>query len=344
MEELLKMRKIEQDYKNYYMESGLRTEEQAISITELRKIFAEGNARYRHLFREDFFGSLMEDAFFPKKQDISVIQHFRYMPATFHQHDFFELACVLSGSFINFIENQKIRLYPGDIFILSPHTRHAVCAYQDDAVMVNILIRSSTFEQHFLKILPDNGLLYDFFVRTLYDSPNAPYLLFKTGKDSALSSYILQIIREFQRNRRYKSTMLSSLLAIFFVTLLRNHEKDVVVPSIKPAVMSENVIFILQYMQKHFTTITLSHLAEFFNYSDRQMQRIIKTVTGLSFSENIKKMRMNYAAELLSKTHLTVQEIAEMSGYCDVRSFRQLFKSFYGRTPQQYREQEKSAL
>jgi len=105
--------------------------------------------------------------------------------------------------------------------------------------------------------------------------------------------------------------------------------------------MNENVIFILQYMQKHYTTITLSHLADFFNYSERQMQRIITTVTGLSFSENIKKMRMTHAAGLLTNTNLTVQEIAEMSGYYDASSFRHLFKRFYGQTPQQYRESGK---
>lgn len=339
MEQLWNMRDIELDYKDFFLHTGFQTTDHALCVEELQEKLAHG---YQHLFLGDFYDALMEDDFFQQQQDISAIQHFRYMPATWHEHDFFELACVLSGSFTNFIGSQKLTLYPGDIFILTPHAKHAVCAYADDAVMVNLLIRSSTFEQHFFKILPDNGLLYDFFVKTLYGSSDAPYLLFKAGNDTALFSYVRQIFYEFRRNKRYKSTMLSSLLAIFFVTLLRNHEKDVIVPSVKPSAMNENVIFILQYMQKHYTTLTLSHLAEFFNYSERQMQRIITAVTGLSFSENIKKMRMNHAAELLEKTNLTVQKIAEMNGYYDAGSFRHLFKKFYNLTPQQYRDRKRT--
>lgn len=65
-------------------------------------------------------------------------------------------------------------------------------------------------------------------------------------------------------------------------------------------------------------------------------------IQGLSFSDNMKKMRMNHAAELLEKTNLTVQKIAEMNGYYDAASFRHLFKKFYNRTPQQYRDEKRT--
>lgn len=337
MEQLRQMREIEKEYKNYYLSTGFQTSEEALDMKELTEKFSGLSQEYRHLFPGVFSDALMEDDYFQEQQDISVIQHYRYLPAVYHEHDFFELACVLSGSVINFIGKQKFELYPGDVFILTPHSQHAVCTYYDDTVMINILIRSSTFEQHFLKILPDNELLFDFFIKTLYGTSDTPYLLFKTGDDPALTSYILQLIHEYRRNKRYKNTLLSSLLSIFFVTLLRNHEKDVIIPIVKSSVMNENLIFILQYMQKHYTTITLSHLAEFFNYSERQIQRIITTATGLSFSENIKKLRMNHAADLLKKTNLSVREIAELTGYYDASNFRHLFKEYFGETPKHYR-------
>ena len=338
MKQLQKMRETELEFKNFFLATGFSTAENALGMDELVDKMTSFSVKYAHLFPGVFSDALIEDEYFQEQQDISVVQHYRYIPAVYHEHDFFELACVLSGSVTNYIGNHKFELTQGDVFILPPHLRHAVCTYQDDTVMVNILIRASTFEQHFLKILPDNELLFDFFMKTLYGNSETPYLLFKTGNDPLLTSYILQLIHEYRRNKRYKNTLLSSLLSIFFVTLLRNHEKDVVIPTVKPSVMNENMIFILQYMQKHYATITLSHLAEFFNYSERQIQRIITTATGLSFSENIKKMRMNHAAELLRKTNLTVSEIAEMSGYYDASNFRHLFKEYFGKTPQQYRE------
>lgn len=97
--------------------------------------------------------------------------------------------------------------------------------------------------------------------------------------------------------------------------------------------MNENTIFILEYMQKNYSTITLAHLAKFFNYSERQIHRIIKSTTGMTFGENIKKIRMSHAAKLLSESNMTIQEIADLLGYYDVSSFRKVFKSFYNAPP-----------
>lgn len=338
MEALQKMREIEKEYKRFFTDTGFRTSDTAITFNEFQSVIQSYGKKYESLNPDFLSESLPEEQYFQNKMDIGAIQHYRYMPAVYHTHEFFELACVFSGNFTNHIGKQKIELHAGDIFILSPNTQHAVCTYEEDAVMVNILIRTSTFEQHFMKILPDNGMLYNFFVKTLYGSSDTPYLLFKTGNDSVIFDYIQQILYEFRRNKRYKNTMMSSLLSIFFVTLLRRHEKDVIIPNMRSSVMNENTIFIIQYMQQNYATITLAHLAEFFNYSERQMQRIITTVTGHSFSENIKKIRMNHAAGMLANPDLTVQEIADLLGYYDSSNFRQVFKSYYKMTPQQYRE------
>lgn len=340
MKRLREMREIEKDYKEFYETCDLNIFDRALEVETFRQVIADSDPRFHHLFLRDFADILREDMFFQNSQDVAVFQHYRYMPATYHAHDFFELACVLSGSFTNYIGRQAIRLRAGDILILAPHTKHAVCTYDEESVMVNILIRSSSFEQHFLNVLPHNDLLYNFFAKTLYTSSDMPYLIFRTGEKSLLTGHILQLYQEYVRNKRYKNTMIISLLSVFFVMLLRYYEKDVIIPSVSPTVMNENTIFILQYMQEHYATITLAQLANFFNYSERQIQRIITTATGTGFSENIKKLRMTHAAEMLENSSLTVSEIASAVGCYDVSNFRRLFKNYYDMTPQQYRKEK----
>lgn len=92
-------------------------------------------------------------------------------------------------------------------------------------------------------------------------------------------------------------------------------------------------------MQENYKTITLGHLADFFNYSERHIQRIIKSTTKLSFTENIQKIKMNYAAELLVQENIPVTEIALQQGYSDASNFRHVFKKYYGITPIEYRKQ-----
>ena len=57
----------------------------------------------------------------------------------------------------------------------------------------------------------------------------------------------------------------------------------------------------------------------------------------MSFGENVKKLRMQRAAELLRTGNAKVADIAEYLGYYDVSSFRHAFRAYYNMTPQDYR-------
>lgn len=338
MKNLLKLRKDESDFQNFYRNGNENLYEHPIELEQLRSVIREGDPKYRGLMVKDFSEILSEDAYFQENQNISVFQHLRYLPPIRHKHDFYEIACVLSGSCTNYIAEQPMTLSPGDILIIAPQTWHAICTCLDEGVIINLLIRSSTFESQFLNLLPHSDILYKFFAATLRHSSRMPFLIFHTGDDQALKDEIVEIHHEYTRNRRYKTTMINSQLSIFFVNLMRRHEQDVIIPNMKENVMNEETLFILQYMQENYTTISLSHLAEFFNYSERQIQRIIKDATGLNFNDNIKYIRMHHASDMLADTSLTVSEIAEALGYSDASSFRKVFKSFYNMTPQDYRE------
>ncbi|MCD8230284.1 MAG: hypothetical protein LUD14_00380, partial [Clostridiales bacterium] len=241
------MREIEEGFKDFYENSGLDVYRNPVSVEEIRRTLENRSKKYLSLFNSEFCRFLTEDNFFSEGEDIAVYQHYRYMPPLSHSHDFFEVALVLSGNFYNYIGtgNQSLPLYPGDVLILAPNTDHAVYSCSDNSIMINIMIRTSIFDEHFMKILPENDMLHDFFVKTFYSSSSTPWLLFKTGEDDALKDCALNIWREHSRNKLYKNTMMVSLVSIFLVTLLRNYEKDVIIPGMNPSVMNETTIFIL---------------------------------------------------------------------------------------------------
>lgn len=339
-EDLVRLREIEKEFKRFYELTGFCTQDHAISEQAFSDLLQKEYPAYRNLKigdPADYEDALMEDRYFQSQLDISAVENVRYMPAILHRHQFFEVACVLSGKFLNFSGEQTMPMTTGDILIMPPGSVHGVCTYEDDGILVNILMRATTFEQHFLSLLPDDDLLRGFFTQALYKAPETPYLLFRTGNDPVIREDITRITHEFSRNNRYKNTMLSSLLSLFFVDLMRLHEKDVVIPTLNASVMNQTTIFIIEYMQKNFRNITLNHLAAFFNYSERQMQRIIRTATGYSFSENILQIRMRHAKTMLRAGNDSVQEIADALGYFDASSFRKAFRESVGMTPQAYR-------
>lgn len=93
-----------------------------------------------------------------------------------------------------------------------------------------------------------------------------------------------------------------------------------------------------QYLEEHFCEdITLDELAEHFGFAASYCSKLIKNATDDNFSRLIVEKRMKKAKELLGETELKIYEIAEQTGYGDVKYFNRVFKKETGVTPIQYR-------
>lgn len=68
----------------------------------------------------------------------------------------------------------------------------------------------------------------------------------------------------------------------------------------------------------------------------------LKSVTDVSGSEYINRIRLEYAINLIKSTDLSFTEISEMSGFASSKYFSTVFKQYIGMTPTQFRSKEKS--
>ena len=55
-------------------------------------------------------------------------------------------------------------------------------------------------------------------------------------------------------------------------------------------------MFLLKYMEHNYQSISLKEMSDFFHYSERHL---IQDYTGMSFSKNIRQIRLNRASALL---------------------------------------------
>jgi AraC family transcriptional activator of pobA len=90
-------------------------------------------------------------------------------------------------------------------------------------------------------------------------------------------------------------------------------------------------------MEQRYQNVTLQELAHFFHYSERHMIRLLKEYTGQSFSQNIQKIKLKHAAELLITTDLSQKQIASRVGYSNPNHLKKLFIQQYQMTPAEYR-------
>lgn len=288
-----------------------------------------------------FSKTINEQTFIPDNMDIAFIRHMRYTPAFWHTHEFFELLCVLNGECKNIFSDTEIKMVPGDICIHSPSTTHTVCAFSDDCILMNILMRRSTFENSFLSLLRSDSIISNFFNRAFFNTTDIPYLIFHTNKDPLIEKHIMDSYAEASSLHRYRKEMVNAQVSQLIIYLMQKYESSIEIPSINMEKRDSNLIYILRYLQANYATITLPELASFFNYSERQIQRIIFSATGMSFSENIQKQRIERACYLLAESDRSITEISEEIGYVSLNNFRKIFLKHMGITPSEFRKKAK---
>ncbi|MBQ9512599.1 MAG: 2-isopropylmalate synthase [Lachnospiraceae bacterium] len=97
------------------------------------------------------------------------------------------------------------------------------------------------------------------------------------------------------------------------------------------------ITLINNYIQEHYLTVTLDDLSEKFYLSKPYLSKFIKEKSGMTFGENVKRIRMKKASHLLRNGNMKIERIAEAIGYQNVEHFNRVFKTVYGMTPVQYR-------
>ena len=89
------------------------------------------------------------------------------------------------------------------------------------------------------------------------------------------------------------------------------------------------------YLKEH----TLEELAERLCVTDEYLSTLIKKETGMSFTETLRKVRIERMKELLLHSGLKLNQIAEMVGYSDPKYMSKVFKEEVGMLPAQFRKQ-----
>lgn len=92
------------------------------------------------------------------------------------------------------------------------------------------------------------------------------------------------------------------------------------------------------YIEKHLLEpLSLHQIAQHFNYTPNYISIQFKLFTGRPLGAYLIEKRIEKAAELLARHHMTVAEVCRMLGYSSTAYFVHLFKKIKGVTPGQYK-------
>ncbi len=103
---------------------------------------------------------------------------------------------------------------------------------------------------------------------------------------------------------------------------------------------------IVEYINNHCGdyNIDLTLLSDKFDLSTKQISRIIKEITGMSYKEYLTSVRIELARKILIDHDLSVTEASKCVGFMNVSYFIRIFREMTGLTPAVYKMKYSSTL
>ena len=97
---------------------------------------------------------------------------------------------------------------------------------------------------------------------------------------------------------------------------------------------------VIKYVDENYSdyNLNLSSMAEGLKRNSRYISRVFKEETQMGILDYINTVRINKARELMAERKYTLEELAAMVGYNNVRSFRRAFVKIMGEMPSTYME------
>ena len=282
--------------------------------------------------------SVFEDSFFmpDDKNELLVLRHNRYSPAIPHYHDFFEILYIYDGNCFQNISGVSYKMHTGDMCFIPPNTAHRVEVYDDNSVILNVLVRKETLHEIFHTFLNTDNIISSFFMQNLYSATSGDFLIFHTGMDVGIQDSFMRMFFESENKELYYENAISNTLSIIFTLLIRHYSSCAEFSALNSP-DKNRCLMLLNYIQNHYTTVNLETIARQFHYSQKYASKLIKEITGKNFTEILHQTKIEKSKDLLVHTALPISVIGETVGYSTSESFMRLFKKYTGLTPTVFR-------
>ncbi len=297
--------------------------------------------------------------FLKKRKLITVRHHSRFVEFPVHQHNYIEIMYVCMGEITHYIEGKELVMRPGDLLLMNQQGKHRIKRAGAGDIGINFIVLPEFFDIPFQMMHKQNSIA-DFLVGILrQNNPVPQYLNFQLQGERAISNLMENMIASLvkentvseegkhlkragasggpdERPDLHNEDVINQYsMGLVFLYLIshmdtlsdsssQNYE-DIVVQST------------MKYIDSHYKTASLGHIAEDFQLSYPTVSRMIKKATGFTFQELLMRKRFQKAVMLLVETELPVEEIAVHIGYENQSYFYRQFKARFNMTPSQYR-------
>ena len=235
--------------------------------------------------------------------------------SSLHCHDFYELELIVAGHGETALNGTCYPLESGVTFLLNPEDFHEIRT-------------NGTLQLYTVQFTPDciESALLDRMTVTGDKIGRLPDSL--KERIIHLLEMILTLDPEKETDRQCAGKLLEAIL-ILLCDRLTGEKRPHQAPPLQKAIV---------YIHAHFKeNPPLQKMADLLYLNERYFCTAFHRYTGMSYKNYLRRVKLEYAARLITSTTLSVTEIAAESGYASLSHFGREFKAFYGLSPLEMR-------
>lgn len=265
---------------------------------------------------------------------IKIRPHTRFIHFPAHSHNYIEIVYMCQGSTHHIINGDDVILQKGDLLFLNLKAVHEIYPAKADDIAVNFIVLPEFFDVAIKMMDEKENALRNYIIGCLTGSrDDVAYLHFKVADLLPIQNLIENLIWSIMNNQHVANNINQVTMGLLLLHLMnytdkikteKNYEQDF-------------TLKILKFIEENYREGELNDLAFKLNCNVVWLSRMIKKLTGRTFTELIQIKRLNQAAYLLDSTKISVADIGFMVGYDNISYFHRLFKKYYGMTPKQFR-------
>jgi len=229
-----------------------------------------------------------------------------------HSHDFAYFCFVLRGDFNERCERQTRACSPFSLIFHPPQESHAV-DFENDVRILSVQFDFNRYAQiRELSTILDESLSH---------------------RSETIAWLGNRIHREFRRMDSFSGLSIEGLVLELLAEASRckvgTDEKSI------PRWLVQAKDFLHDNFAESFVFGDVAKIADVHAV---HLSRVFRKTFGCTIGEYVRRLRVEFAARQISLTDEPLGEIAYAAGFADHSHFNRTFKSFYGLTPNQYRQ------
>ena len=164
---------------------------------------------------------------------------------------------------------------------------------------------------------------------------NDSYLIFHTLNNPNFRVIFDLLLKEHYFPNLSSNSIIEHYFAILFLELINLLNESDGFPSLNDD--QRNIVVLLKYIEENCADCSLHDIAEQMHFSVSYLYKLLKKMTGNTFSQLKLEQQMKEADFLLTSTDMPILEILDRVGIKNTTFFYRKFRSIYGYTPKEYR-------